>query len=357
VSYGSWPNFEALLENFWGAGQEFWSSGLSMQFQGATNLVYDRCGKPPYYLDDFLAFYPKFFGLPTAVSGCAATAGSTTITVTGLLSGLGRGQFLQGAGVLPSGSVITGLTANGFTVNCPAVADNGNATFQVYEQPPVPTAMIQLYLNLARSSLQWKQWREQWQIAMGWFIAHYCTLWAQSEATEVLSQLLTAIHGEEPVGDVPGTVYTLSAVPPGGALQSLTVNGMFQPPSGPNAAYTLNGLTITFTSPTPDGASIYATWPVQTQQFSAIAPISASAIAAQGLAGGIQTSKSVGDVSVGYQVLESLKDFGQWNLTSYGQQLATAAKVIGPGSMIIWGWLLVGFVLSQMPLVSRILSC
>jgi hypothetical protein len=330
MSWGSWPNFNAMLQNFWGAGQEFWSSGPGSLFFGATNLVYG-CN-PPYFLDNFLAFYPKFFGLPTPVSGCSFASGSQSVAVSGSLAGLLPGQFLQCAG-LPPGTVITGLTSSGFTVNTTSTAAQSGATAQVYEQPPVPVAVLQLYLNLAWASLQFARWQEQWLVAMGWFIAHYATLWAQSEATEVLSQVMTTIHGEVPTGAVPGTVYALSAVPPGGALQSLTVNGAFQPPG---LAYTLNGLTITFAAPTPADSVVYATWPIQTQVFTAVSPVSGAAIAAQGLAGGIQTSKSVGDVSVGYQALASLENWGAWNLTRYGQQLATAAKVIGSGPMVIW---------------------
>ena len=330
MSWGSWPNFDAMLCNFWGAGQEFWSSGPGALFFGATNLVYG-CN-PPYFLDNFLSFYPKFFGLPTAVSGCSFAAGSQTVSVTGSLAGLGTGQFLQCAGLLP-GTVITGLVGGGFTINTKAATAQTNATAEVYQQPPGPTAELQLYLNLAWASLQFARWQEQWLVAMGWFIAHYATLWAQSEATEVLSQLMTTIHGEVPSGAVPGVTYTLSAVPPGGSLQSLTVNGTFQVPG---TAYTLNGETITMTSTTSVGAVLYATWPVQTQVFSSVSPTSGAAIAAQGLAGGIQTSKSVGDVSVGYQALTSLENWGAWNLTRYGQQLATAAKVIGSGPMVIW---------------------
>jgi hypothetical protein len=151
----------------------------------------------------------------------------------------------------------------------------------------------------------------------------------------VFSQLITTIHGEVPSGAVPGTVYTLSAVPPGGALQALTVNGVFQTPGGVD--YTLDGATVTTTNVTPAGATLYATWPVQQQVFSPVAPVSGAAVAAQGLAGGIQTSKSVGDVSVGYQTLSSLANWGAWNLTRYGQQLATMAAVVGSGPMVIWG--------------------
>lgn len=57
-------------------------------------------------------------------------------------------------------------------------------------------------------------------------------------------------------------------------------------------------------------------------------------IAAQGISTGIQVSKSVGDISVNYQVVQGLEDWSAWNLTTYGQQLATFAKIIGMGPML-----------------------
>lgn len=59
-------------------------------------------------------------------------------------------------------------------------------------------------------------------------------------------------------------------------------------------------------------------------------------IAAAGLAWGITTSKAVGDVSVGYTPITGLEDWGAWQLSVYGQQLATMAKVIGSGSMFVY---------------------
>ena len=58
-------------------------------------------------------------------------------------------------------------------------------------------------------------------------------------------------------------------------------------------------------------------------------------IAAQGISTGIQVGKSVGDVSVNYQPVTGLEDWGSWNLTSYGQQLATMAKIVGAGPMLL----------------------
>jgi len=66
-------------------------------------------------------------------------------------------------------------------------------------------------------------------------------------------------------------------------------------------------------------------------------PASTAAQAAQqGLARGIQVSKSAGDVSVSYQAVEGLDRWAAWTLTSYGQLFASTAKVIGSGSSYIW---------------------
>lgn len=59
-------------------------------------------------------------------------------------------------------------------------------------------------------------------------------------------------------------------------------------------------------------------------------------ISGQGLTFGILVSKSVGSVSASYQPVEGLKDWGAWNLTVYGQQLATLARIIGSGPMLLW---------------------
>lgn len=62
----------------------------------------------------------------------------------------------------------------------------------------------------------------------------------------------------------------------------------------------------------------------------------AAQAAQQGLALGLQTSKSVGDVSVGYQFLTGLDSWGAFNLTLYGQQLITLAQNVGAGGMLIY---------------------
>lgn len=54
---------------------------------------------------------------------------------------------------------------------------------------------------------------------------------------------------------------------------------------------------------------------------------------------GLVSSKSVGDLSIGYDfstALEGLDGWAAWKLTSFGVQFATIAKVIGKGGMYVW---------------------
>jgi hypothetical protein len=326
-SCGNVPNFTAWLSNAWGAGQEY--SSVCAAFYGASNMVFGQ--NPPYFLDDFKAVYPKFFGLPTSLSGCGTTLGSKVVTVPSM-NGLDYGQFIQAWGTFPKGTVICGLGAGEVTLSTAALSTSGTATLQVYQSPPVPVGVILLYLKLAYASLVFERWQEQWLVGLALYIAHFLTLYAKSDSSEVFETLQTAVHGETPSGAVPGTVYTLSAVPPGNTLQALTKNGSFLVPG---TAYALSGDMITLASPTVLNDVLYATWPVEVQAFTSGQPNGAS-IAAQGLAGGIQSSKSVGDVSVSYATLDSLKGWGALQLTSYGQQLVTMACVVGAGPMVVY---------------------
>ena len=146
-SCGNWPNYDAMLQNFWGAGQEFWSSGPGAAVQGASNLAYGQ--NPPYTLDDFFSVYPQFFGPKTALSGCGLVIGNAGITAPSV-DGLSMGQFVQSAG-LPKGTVITDVGSGNFTVNNAAIATNANATVQVYEAAPLPISVVKMYLNLDSS--------------------------------------------------------------------------------------------------------------------------------------------------------------------------------------------------------------
>jgi len=325
---GSWPNFDAWLQTAWGAGAEFWSS-----WGCGAGVIGLRFGSNPlYYLDDFLSIYPKFFGTPTVVAGCSVVTGTSNVGVPGGTAGMAVGQFFTSA-AFPTGSVIVSVASASIVVNTSALITGSGVMLQVYENQPVPPVVVQMYLNLAVSSLQVDQWgAEQWSVAIGWFIAHYCTLYAETDVADMEAGIITVIHGEIPAGAIPGTVYTLSTTPPAGVLQSLTKNGLFLMPS---TDYMLVNNQITLTVATVLNDALYTTWPVPQESFSSSLPVGAQ-IAAQAVASGILTSKSVGDVSASYAVLAALEQWGAWNLTKYGQLLATMANDVGSGPLLVW---------------------
>lgn len=114
----------------------------------------------------------------------------------------------------------------------------------------VPAAVIQAYIDEATASLNIRRYRSAWQRAMGLFVAHLCTLYAQAYVDP------------------------------------------------------LNG---------------------------------AQAVAEGGRAQGVTTSQSVGDVSESVDV-GNVTDpaWGDFNLTSYGQQLIRLGKLYGKGGVQVW---------------------
>jgi hypothetical protein len=56
-------------------------------------------------------------------------------------------------------------------------------------------------------------------------------------------------------------------------------------------------------------------------------------------AAGVVSSQSVGDVSISYDtaaIAQDLVGFGDLKATVFGQQLASAAKMLGKGGMMVW---------------------
>ena len=68
------------------------------------------------------------------------------------------------------------------------------------------------------------------------------------------------------------------------------------------------------------------------------APQTAAEAAATGGVSGVVRSATLGDSSVTYDtsaVTEALKEWGDLNATSYGQQLATRARIVGMGGTVV----------------------
>jgi len=257
------PNFTQILELWWGGAYE--CSAWALYAAAAANVIVGT--NPPWTLSDFLATNAKFFGPATAltVNTLQGSAGATLQLANQASPPPPAGTFLTGAGIppgttllsvggygdgyYPSGGYGGGVGADG-TVgvtmsNAATLTQNGTPT-NVYYAPWLPILVIQLYINLASSCLQQLRWGAMWYLAMGLYVAHFCTLFIQSD-------------------------------------------------QGSN--------------------------------------LTAAEVATSGLQQGVITSQSAGDVSASTQPVTGLDDWAGWNLTTYGVQLATFAKVIGAGIM------------------------
>lgn len=119
------------------------------------------------------------------------------------------------------------------------------------DKPIIPTIVIQMYIDLANASIKKARWHTYWEVATGWFVAHFCSLYLQGTA---------------------------------------------DPSSGANA------------------------------------------VMEAGRVRGLDTSQSVGDVSVStdYSIIANgLEGWASWLSTIYGQQLATVGKLMGKGGMCV----------------------
>lgn len=161
-----------FMQIYGGFGYD-WSAACGTFLGLATGRP--QTGNPPYTISDFLAFYPQFFGPSTSITG-TVSAGSNVVTGVTSTADIQPGQLVGSQ--FPSGTVVASTTSDSVTVSSPASADASAVT--ICTAPPVPLAVIQAYLNLAYASLMSSRWRELWIIAIGWYIAHFVTLYLQS---------------------------------------------------------------------------------------------------------------------------------------------------------------------------------
>ncbi len=98
----------------------------------------------------------------------------------------------------------------------------------------IPTVILQMFIDLANASVKEARYHETWALCMGFFIAHFCTIWLQGTASpgSTAAQVLEAgkaqgLATSESVGDVSvSTDYsTIAASLSGWAAWNLTVYG------------------------------------------------------------------------------------------------------------------------------------
>lgn len=244
-------DYDAQIALIWGGAYD--CVGLLPLLSDASNVVVGD--NPPYTPTDFLMYYPNFGGVPLTVA-VALTEGDAEIDGFTVPTGaaIAVGNFVIGQGI-PSGTTVTnytpaaGMTPASMTLsNAPTITATP-VTLSIFVAPLVPAVVIALFVATAQGSIFQARWQELWLVAMGLYIAHYCTLWAKAQGNpaSTVGQLVTA-----------------------------------------------------------------------------------------SLAFGILTSKSADGLSAGYSVLSGLEDWGSYQLTLYGQEFATWAKVMGSGSALVW---------------------
>jgi len=231
------PDFDALLNMIWGWPDEYDSAILA----NASNVIIGT--NPPYDISDFLTWYPNFAGPPITTHG---DVDGVTDIITGVASiiGIVQGNPIAANGV-PKGSMVVSVAGTEIVISQITTEAFSNTTLTIWNSfPIVPVQVINAYINLAGVSIQYQRWFEMWPMMMALFVAHYITMWLQSQGT----------------------------------------------------------------NPNPTAAQL----------------------ATSGLATGIKVSKAAGDVSVGIKSLDGFENWGTFQLTSYGMQLATLAQGVGP---------------------------
>lgn len=132
-----------------------------------------------------------------------------------------------------------------FYIQYPQFGPDTNSNYIVLQE------VQEMYLNLANASIKEVRWHSSWKLAMGWFMAHFLTLYVEGMAT-------------------------------------------------------------------PDSKE--------------------AGIIRAGQAQGLETSKSVGDVSVSIDyttIANGINGWAGWQMTKYGQQLITIGKLVGKGAMYV----------------------
>lgn len=244
---GYMPDLNSWINEAWGWPQDVdgVSGELLLSRTLASNVIVG--GNPPYSINMFIADYPSFGG-PTASFSATGAINTKTLTVVSGTPAIG--QLITGPGI-PDNTIITAIALPSVTLNnALTIAATEATTFTNYTALTVPMPIVMGYIFLASISLSANRYFGMWRMVMGLFVAHYLTLWAQSQQ----------------VGATP-------------TIQQL---------------------------------------------------------AASGLAVGLMTGESAGDVSLSQQFIDDLKGWGTYQLTIFGQQFATIAKGIGSAGMLAW---------------------
>lgn len=223
------PNISGLLCGWFG-GDSLSFGCVPPNFTVAANLFFG--GNPTYQVSDFLGFYPKFGvyaqAIQTAVPNAAPGTGYNVNDVLNVVQQGATGGQLKVTAVdangAPTAFSIT-TPGTGYQVAIGVTTTGGSGTGALVDitalvpssNMALPTQVIQVFINLATASLQEARWQDSWTLGMHLFVAHYCTLYLQTETSSpsnTPAQVAVSGSGKgilvtKSAGDVSGSYQTV----------------------------------------------------------------------------------------------------------------------------------------------------
>ncbi|WP_419877677.1 DUF4054 domain-containing protein [Brevibacillus centrosporus] len=94
---------------------------------------------------------------------------------------IANGGTMSAAGIIGVASNVRTGSSPAFTFDdfIAVYPQFGPNTEQAYV---IPQAIVQMYIDLADACIKEARWRAYWKVAMGWFVAHFCTMYLQGTA-------------------------------------------------------------------------------------------------------------------------------------------------------------------------------
>jgi hypothetical protein len=186
----AFPDLLTVLYSWWGSSYE----GVQADGWVITAQGNNYGGNPPYGYADLLALYPKWFGQPVAAQ-ITTTIGSTVATLSAAVAGLADGDLLVANGVLTPSTTVGVVNGTALTLSQPALATATAQAMLIFPNPLVPYSVISIYLVLAQASISFALFDADWSTAVANYIAHFLTLWCQSEGDPQSTQGAAAQAG------------------------------------------------------------------------------------------------------------------------------------------------------------------
>lgn len=174
----------------------------------ASNIIDGT--NPAYELADFYASFPAYAPRTangTAIATVVMTSGGTNysvgdvLTVAGGTGGVVRVDTVNVSGTILTYELIAGgsgyaATTSAATTVIPTGGSGATFTTTVntISTNLVDPLVIQMYIDLATACVKQNRYHKHWELCMGWFVAHFVTMYLQSvtDANSTAAQVIAA---------------------------------------------------------------------------------------------------------------------------------------------------------------------